>query len=182
MSGSPNLAKCPKCGQTVPDWAQVCQFCGTLIPGRAPIRPVGGGTAAKPAGRWQDLAYIIASIWWIGQGLRILLAGAQLVRPEVAGGGGFLASFGVLAIIIGGFLTLVGIGMVARVELARGAANIICWIQIAFAALGIFNSLMAIALLGPLGLLWMFLEVFDMASSIFLVYLIGETDRPNSLR
>src|SRR2546430_2241002 len=119
------MTKCPKCNATLPDGSVSCQFCGNQW-GTAP-----GG--AKHAGRtsysggtpgWIWPAYYGIAGWWIVNGVYAVLASTAFAPKD---GGGAVS---IIELIIGAFTALVGLGLILRVEAARGIVNVICFIQI----------------------------------------------------
>ncbi len=87
---------CPKCGQTLPGWAQQCQFCGaTITPGF--VRPVDIQTyGSNNRISFKEAAYIVMSILIILIGAFLLLLAFNLI-PNLfysVGGGTFLGLIG----------------------------------------------------------------------------------------
>ncbi len=90
----------------------------------------------------------------------------------------------ILGTVIGGFTLLVGIGLLARVEIARGIANFLAGLNLLFGLLGLAGSLIGSVVAGPLGLLLSLKGVLDIATRAFMIFLIGESEKraPNFSR
>jgi len=156
------MIKCPGCGKTLPDGNKNCQFCGADV--SAVPRPV---VAQKPrsyqapgAPKWVSPAYYVVSGYYVLAGLVFVLTG--------------LKSYG--SIIFGVIDILFGIGLLLKIDLVRGIANILCWIQIALGAFGVLNTLALVALFGPYALVLVLMNVVQIAAAGFMIYLISETD------
>lgn len=76
-----------------------------------------------------------------------------------------------------GFWTMVGVGLAARLEFARGVANLLAALKVLFGALGVLGSLLSTLMVGPLGFLFAVLHTLDVVAGAMTIYLIGETER-----
>jgi hypothetical protein len=120
--------------------------------------------------------YYIGAAWWILQGGRTVAVSLGILPEMMSSFGGIFASFVIVAIIIGAIQALLGIGLMAKIEIARGIVNILCWITIAF-GLYDFISLFAAVLVWPLlGILGIILNVIDIVVAGAMIWLIGETE------
>ncbi len=87
--------------------------------------------------------------------------------------GGLFSSISIVFAVV---TILVGIGLIARVELARGIVNVLCFLQIldgAFGLLGGFIFSFAIPLIGALA---MGMSLLKIALALAMVFVIGETE------
>lgn len=85
--------------------------------------------------------------------------------------------FAYVGIVFGAITALVAIGLMARIELVRGIVNILSFLRILSGALGLWGALMGSLFIGPLAILFAIFSAIDMASGLFMIYLIGETDK-----
>jgi hypothetical protein len=76
-----------------------------------------------------------------------------------------------------GFSVLLGIGLALRIELARGIVNFFCGIRILFGLLGLAGSVLGSVFAGALGLIFVVLNIINIATAAFMIYLIGETEK-----
>jgi hypothetical protein len=90
--------------------------------------------------------------------------------------GEIIGTVSIVMMIIGGITALIGIGLIARVEVVRGIVNILCWIRIVGAGFGLFSSLLAGAFVGPAALVGAAFNLLDLITAGLMIYLIGETD------
>lgn len=99
------------------------------------------------------------------------------ILPEMMSAlGGAFAGIVIFAIVVGGIQALLGIGLMAKVELARGIVNVLCWITI---ALGLYSFifLFSMVLVDPLaGILGIILNIIDIVVAGAMIWLIGETE------
>lgn len=181
------MIACSGCHATLPDWAQKCQFCGADVTKIA--RPVAdlprkSAPLVKAAG-WIWPAYYALAFYWVVSGIggafdtyrtavtpvTIKFMGTSMTnRP----GFGF---WSILGFAIAAFTLLVGIGLAARVEIARGVANFLAAVKILFGILGVVGALAGTLLIGPLGLLLALLKTLDVIAGAMTIYLIGETEK-----
>lgn len=160
------MIQCPKCQSTLPDWATTCQFCGTDV-GKV-VRPptvqkLKKAYAYGPA-PWVWVVYYIIAGWWVASG------GFHIVREFTAA-----KEPSVIVPIVCGIQVLLGLGLLFRVEIARGIAHFFAWVEIFFGALGILGAL-GLMLLWPLaGGMLILLGLIDIVSAGLLIYVIGET-------
>lgn len=168
MSGKPTLATivCPMCSQTLPGWADKCQFCGHQI-AKGYVRPT-DAYKYKIDNRlsWQEVAYIIVSVIMLLDGVYTLLQAGGIIPNPIfkVGGSAFLAFFG-------GIQTLLGTGLLLQQIWAQFITKLLGWLAIAGAAAGTFMSLLV---LGTRGGVFVFLfYAFWLAFWCFTVYLIN---------
>lgn len=166
---------CPNCKQTLPARAMVCQFCKTDVSKVA--RPVVAGPqkAAIADSDWKVVAYYVMGGWWILNGTLTVL-GTLLSIKLMAGGGGTFTGIPFIGVVLGAVYALTGLGLVFKVEIARGIVNILSWITIAFSLMAIAGLLMAGLFMGPIVILMMLRSIVEGGLAGFQIYLIGETD------
>ncbi len=124
---------CPKCGQSLPAWAQRCQFCGTeMHPGF--VRPVDAYKyATNNRMSWKEAAYVVVSVLIVLQGSSgILLA---LLRPNI-----FSAYLGTMCAIQAGL----GLGMLFHQLWAQFVMKWICILSILGGGFALMRDLMLI--------------------------------------
>ncbi|HJP82146.1 MAG TPA: hypothetical protein VJ835_01460 [Fimbriimonadaceae bacterium] len=88
-----------------------------------------------------------------------------------------LSFFSYIGIAIAAVTTLVGIGLLFRVELARGIVNFLCGLQIIFGLFGLAGAVLGSMFSGPIGLVLVIMQIVQIAAAGFMIYVIGETDR-----
>jgi hypothetical protein len=163
------MIKCPKCQATLPDGAERCQFCGaTFTP--AVSRAVGPDDEpgrSVPL-QWVWPAYYGIAAWWIFNGLYSVV---QTVWRGQAG-----SAFGIVGIGIGALTALVGLGLILRVELARGIVNVLCFLQILDGAFGLLGSFLMSFAFGLLGAIAMIMSILQIALAVLMIFVIGETE------
>lgn len=164
------MVKCPKCQATLPDGAYVCQFCQTSfgtaprVPGRPAIGAAGKSSIAAPgAPGWVVPFYYLIAAWWV-------VDGAQLAYQSLSGG--LVATLG---LVIGVVSALVGLGLLLRIEAARGIVNVLCFLQILDGLLALVFLLFSGigGLWGAVSLIFTFIRI---GFAGLMIYLIGETD------
>ncbi len=152
------MIKCPACNATLPDGAVRCQFCGASLAAPGPAsRPADAHSDTWGPPRWVWPAYYGVAIWWILQGVAHVL----VVRG------------GIVDLVINGLSALIGIGLLARIELVRGITNVICFLSILGGLLSLGMSFLEGGWSGTLGMLMALVQI-GMAG--FMIFLIGETE------
>jgi hypothetical protein len=174
------MISCPKCSATLPDWAQTCQFCQTdvqKVVRPKPEVPQRRTLAMATTPQWVWGAYYGISVLFILQGgfeiLNTILGSHRKFLGQEAG----LGFFEYIVIAIGAFNAILGVGLLARVELARGIVNVFCGIRILFGLLGLLGSLGGSLLAGAAALPFILLNIVEIATAGFMIFLIGETDK-----
>ncbi len=117
---------------------------------------------------WIWPAYYVLSIYWIISGIEGILRSLN----EAPFGPGAEP----LALVMGAFSALVGLGLLVRLEFLRGVGNLVCFLQILGGVLGLWTGVLSIAVLGPMGLIVTIMAILDVLTGGFMIYLIGETD------
>lgn len=183
------MIQCSNCNQSLPDWAKSCQFCGNDVSSvqrpAAPGKPQRAPVSATPGWIWP--VYYALCAYWVISGLggaadsyRTAITPVKMEMfgiKETIEAPGF-GSFGfILGITIATFKILVGIGLAARVEIARGIANFLAGLSILFGLIGLAGSAVGTLVAGAFGVLMMFLNVLDIVNGGLTIYLIGETEK-----
>jgi hypothetical protein len=125
---------------------------------------------------WKVYAYYFMAGWWVFNGCMIFLGSAVMHSKFMAGGASMFAGIPIIGMVIGIVYALTGLGLVFRVEIARGIVNVICWITIVLAGISVAFSLLGGLIFGPGAILMALRSIFDIALAAFQIYLIGETD------
>ena len=166
--------KCPKCGATLPATNRVCQFCGTDVSGLTKGYVPPSDTDYKPHGaglprKWVFGFYYAICAYYVYLGASYLL--------RALGVFGRVSELVQAVLGIAGVITLViSIGMIFRLEIVRGIVNFFCGIQLILGFLGLVMGVMASATFGLGGFMLVVNSVIQIATSGFMIYLIGETD------
>lgn len=71
---------------------------------------------------------------------------------------------------------LIGIGLMAKIELVRGIVNFFSFFKILGALRGILESFGIILWSTAFGILYLIFSVLDLCAAVLMIYLIGETD------
>jgi hypothetical protein len=79
-------------------------------------------------------------------------------------------------IVFGAIDLGLGFGMLLKIELIRGIANILCWFQVAVGLYRMAFALILVTAVGAYALLALFMTVLQVAIAGFFIYLISETD------
>ena len=172
------MTKCQGCNATLPDGAAQCQFCGaTLAPIAAP-RGRAGGRQTGRAYTTTDQASEYAWVWWIYYGVAgwWILNGAFAIVSSVAFEKDLGGIFGIIGMIVGAFTALVGLGLILRVEAARGIVNVLCFIQILDGCFGLLVSFFWPGFIGMWGIIDMLVSVLRIAFAVLMIFAIGETE------
>lgn len=163
------MVTCTKCSSSLPDWAQQCQFCGSDVRNAArvnnqpPARQFSSAAFVVPKGVW--IAYYCISAYFVLSGIGQIMIGALAKEPNV------------IAMIFGGIMVVLGLGLSARVELVRGIVNFVCGLNIIFGLLGLATTLMTLGFFGPIGFLFVIKGAIDILTNALMIYLIGETEK-----
>jgi hypothetical protein len=81
-----------------------------------------------------------------------------------------------IGLIIGAVTALIGLGLILRIEAARGIVNVICFIQILSGVLDIaffFFAAPALGLFGAVGFIFAFIRI---GLAGLMIFVIGETE------
>jgi len=170
------MTKCPGCQATLPDGSTRCQFCGadwSAPPSvRAPARARGAAPsgAARPVAGWIWPAYYLVAAYWLASGVWLVLRGTVLASAEDQGG------MGILGLLVGAFSAIVGLGLIARVEAARGIVNVLCFVNILFGSLDILGLFLGGLHFSLFELIGFLLAILQVGLSVLMIFLIGETE------
>ncbi|MHB8634996.1 MAG: hypothetical protein ACYC96_00825 [Fimbriimonadaceae bacterium] len=127
---------CPKCKNNLPAWSQICQFCGTALPGAG--RPTGGPIVDTWNDRptWQEVCYIIVSVIFILIGALEILQGFHVIAAGT--GSNVTAGVGTYLQIMGTLSVVLGIGMLFQ---QLWAQFIVKWYSVLALVVALWNLL-----------------------------------------
>jgi hypothetical protein len=172
------MIQCPKCSKQLPDWSQACQFCqadlkGVVRPKPDPKTSSARATLSGPA-PWIWPAYYCVAAYFVVSGLLSLIQAIYLMsKPTLFGGPNVVAIVGIIVSVV---TIIIGLGLILKIEAARGVVNFFCWLSIAANILSLPGTIGMISLLPGLGLVATIRSVFDICTAALMIYLIGETD------
>lgn len=171
---------CPTCNKQVIAGVPTCQFCGSDLRGMAPTQAKRSvfidsdsydavHSGGKPG--WVVPAYYIVAGYFLVSGLlAILLTVMNKKGMEEAG------MFAYVAIAMYSISVIMGLGLLAKIEIIRGIVNFVCGISLIFGIIGLIGSFGSVLLLGGMGVLMLIRNILDICMNGFMIYLIGETD------
>ena len=125
-------------------------------------------TGGKPD--WVYPAYYILA------GYYVLAAIVQIIIILMGKKSDLSDPFTIVMIAIHGFSLVVGLGLLAKIEIVRGVVNYLSFGKILGALRGILGSLAIMMLSTGFGILLLILNLFDLCAAVLMIYLIGETD------
>jgi len=129
--------QCPRCHQTLPGWADQCQFCGSSIT-RGFVRPVGADdNRIDDRPTWKEVSYIAVSALLVLRGVWMLLLGFNVI-PNAAyafGGGTFYG-------LIGSVMCALGLGMLFHQLWAQFVMKWLCILGLIVDGFGLLRALM----------------------------------------
>lgn len=126
-------------------------------------------SGGKPG--WVYPAYYIVASYFVLSGLGGALM--TLLNHKTMTEGGPFVYVGLAFNAVG---VLLGLGLIAKIEIIRGIVNFVCGLSLIFGIIGLLGSFGAVLTLGGLGVLILIQNVLDICSNGFMIYLIGETD------
>lgn len=131
---------CPRCGQTLPGWAEACQFCGTTIT-RGFVRPVDMHQyRRRDLPTWREASYIVVSILIIAQGIfQLLLAFNVIQNPAYALGGGTFMG------LLGSGQCILGVGMLFYQTWAQFIMKWVCVVALFGHGLSVLMAMMLLS-------------------------------------
>lgn len=172
------MITCPKCNATLPDWAQTCQFCQADVKAVARPKPVvQQKRGITPAASWIWPSYYAMCAFFALEGAAGIAQVFMDSHTKFMGQEMGLNAFSFVSIAINAFTILIGIGLALRVEIIRGIVNFFCGLRILFGLLGLAGSVMGTLFAGAIGFLFVLLNIVNIATAAFMIYLIGETDK-----
>lgn len=175
--------KCPKCSASLPDWSQVCQFCGADLKNVArPVRVTEKKRYKEfETPKWIWTCYYAIAGWWVISGLMDIgnafyIFGKPLELLKLEKEFNMTAGPSIVGAVIGALTLLFGIGLILRLEIIRGIVNVFAGLQLLFGLLGLAGSLLGSVLAGPMAIPFILMNIADIISAGMLIWLIGETD------
>ncbi len=91
----------------------------------------------RPEFKKYEKLYRGVAIWWVVDGLCAMLVGLGWLPTWASGLGGMLFSYLGAAVTTGFLITILGVGMLTRVHMARWLVGAFCWFRVATGVLGI---------------------------------------------
>ena len=164
------MISCPKCHATLPDGSSYCQFCQTKFTPPAGARGDEGTDSSTQSVNlaWVWPAYYAIAGWWIINGVYGI---AQALLSKNPG-----SVFSIISIVLCAVTLLVGLGLVLKVEMARGIVNVLCFLQILQGLFGILGSFLLSFAFGLLGAIAMVMAILQVALAGLMIFVIGETE------
>lgn len=174
------MISCPHCRATLPDGTTYCQFCRNNFAAGAAAQTNyrsqsddAGPSYPEPQAlnlKWVKPVYYGVATWWVVSALFSIL---RVFSNGMAG-----SVVGAIVLLLSLFSLLVGLGLIFKVELARGYVNIICWLNVVGGVFDIFGNFLLTFMpkVGIFGVLGMIFAVINIALSILMIFVIGETD------
>jgi len=168
------MITCPKCGNKLPGWAQICQFCKADV--RAVARPAPAKKKQYHFASLEPPKWVFPAYYGI-LGLMTLLNGwagfDDLLRMN-AGKGWCLTP---VTMAISFAFALVCLMSALRVEIFRGILNVVCGISLALGLLDLLGGFIAVLGMPAYGLWTIAGALFRVATAAFMIFLIGETEK-----
>ncbi|MBX3118021.1 MAG: hypothetical protein KF784_03080 [Fimbriimonadaceae bacterium] len=168
------MITCPQCKNSLPDWAQSCQFCGsplTNVPRPKVEKERRTNLGAIP--KWIWALYYTVCIYWLVEGTFDILTSFHVIQF----GSEKVEAVDPFGIIAGGISVICGLGLIIRLEFIRGIVNFVCFLNILSGLLGGWAGLMLMAVNGMYGSIILILNALQVITSALMIWLIGETDR-----
>jgi hypothetical protein len=148
------LITCPKCQNTLPDWAQSCQFCGGDVKGIVrPVQTVKKSNYAYGTAPWVWVVYYVLSSLMALRGLimtTICVAGYYAAKAAMESEGGGVLSEGstqmmggivFVAIFFTSVDIIVGVGLLFKNEFLRMIGTWYLAVSILWAGFNMLSSM-----------------------------------------
>lgn len=159
---------CPKCGNRLPGWAQICQFCKAdvrAVARPAPERKKQYHFASLEPPKWVFPAYFsILGLW-------ILLGAISILSMVVKN------DYHVVELLSSALTIVVSICAIFRLEFARGIINWVSGWKLFWGVLRLLGGLILTLGMPALGFIVIALAIFDIVTAAFMIFLLGETDK-----
>ncbi len=156
------MVKCLKCNATLPDFATMCQFCGSpmSLPGVGQGQSGNRVRQAVNSNSWVRPAYYAVAGYWVFSGALECLT----------------AKGSALSIVFGAINILVGLGLILKIEVVRSIVNFICFLNILGGLFGLVMMFFSPFVGGLFGVFMVLLQFFNLGTSGLMIFLIGETE------
>lgn len=155
------MAICPQCKQTLPDWSELCQFCGAKVVithKSATNNPYARGRLAVPS---KVIAiYTIGAVFWVLDGIVYILniiGFPNIGKTKLSGG---MVPF----IALAAATTVVGFLLLVKVKVAQKAVRVVAWANIVLGVIALFN---------PLFSAWTWWVIVNLVCAVLQVVLSG---------
>lgn len=171
------MNKCPHCDQTLPDWADYCQFCKNPIPRTQQKEKVFGhkfdqydtGYKTYKTPAWVRPVYHIMACLLMLSGLWDIFF---TIANQPEDGLGMMSFIG---LTFSGVTVLMGLGLLLHIKIARTIVNFLCGINIIFGLIGLILNF-AFMMASPYAGVAVLFSILDLFINGFMMYLIGETE------
>jgi hypothetical protein len=179
------IIQCPKCGQSIPNTNQVCQFCQTPIPinlrgavQKQNLYHVEGepqaGSGFPPETVWN--VYAKLTVAWITFALLDLVLTIIVELAMTKGEIEFTPGLAI-GILISVIKIILGFGLLQKWDAVRQFVSLISIIGLIRGLVTLAFSTMSIIVLGVFGLLFTIVTLFSLAINAAMIWAISETDR-----
>lgn len=174
------MVSCLKCISSPPNWAKKCQFSGsdTAKVARPAVQKSKQKIAAFETPVWINVCYYAISGWFILSAL-ISAATSVIAINSASNRNSILGepnAFDYIGLVFCAIQILIGLGLILKIEFVRGIVNFFCAIQILLSILGGLAAFPMMVVSPLIGILYLLLQIFNIATAGFMIYLIGETD------
>lgn len=175
--------RCPHCERSLPPNVLKCHFCGGDLAFVArPQEPPKGPVLLNEREEKYYKLYRIAAFYWIAEGVLSVLVGLQILPEWMSALGNMLLLNYLPAAIATGFLiSVLGIGMLIRLPMARWIVRAFCIfrILIGLTGIGVFMRSGDFEMSQHNIYLLLFLNILDTGFAGFQLWLLYETDYEN---
>lgn len=156
-----------------------CHFCGNDLAFAA--RPEQPPETKLPPGVQEskfDNLYRGVACFWVVNGVLAMLVALEKIPPWASPLSNMLVSYLGVALTTGFLITILGIGMLVRVPLARQVVGAFCWFRLAMGLLGLGILLRTndFSLEGKNVAVLAILNLVDTAFAAFQLWLLSVTD------
>lgn len=175
------MIQCPQCGQTILASNEICQFC------KAPIPPSLRGPAPKTNYYHEEDSLEVGSglppdkVWKIYNGLAIfwiVTAAISIIGSAVFMVQKPIGAIGYTVDIVFSLATLlIGVGLLAKNELARKAATFFCILSVVRGLLLVVGGMLSILVFGFFGVIFLIVYLFNLCLAMAMIWAVNETER-----
>lgn len=169
--------QCPGCGRTLPAQILKCHFCGDDLAFAARPEEKKQPLIPDSGSRFERL-YRGVAFWWILDGVLAILVAMEILPPWASALSNMLVSYLGVALTTGFLITILGVGMLLKVPLARQLVSAFCWFRMiaGLFGLGIILRTGDYQVQGH-NLIWLaLLNAMDTVFAAFQIWLLSVTD------
>jgi hypothetical protein len=138
-----------------------CQFCGAdtaKVERPKEVKVNKGYVAPKSIWIW----YTVICVYWAVTGAITLFAG---IKDQAS-----------LLAIFGGLDLIIGLGMLMRLNIFRGIAHFLCWVNLLGGLCFIVGGLLGTMFFGPYAFISILYGIVDVVVAGLMIYVIAETE------